>query len=174
MARVQRDDTNAFSVLYDRFSRRAYAVAMASGHDRSRAEDVVQEAFISVWRNRSAYLPDRGAVSAWLLTNVRHRAIDAFRKQDRHDRRSTFGEADEERVAASGDLERDVAERAQAAQLRGLMMKLPDAQREALALAYFGELSVSEISRQLELPLGTVKGRIRHGLHRLRGEVGAL
>ena len=171
MARVQRDDQEAFGILYDRLSRRAYAVALGSGHDRARADDVVQEAFASIWRSRAGYRPDRGTVSAWMVSTVRHRAIDALRANGRHDRRRSSDEGVEERFEASGDVAQDVVERQQAAQLRTLMVRLPDAQREVLTLAYFGELSATEISRELELPLGTVKGRIRLGLQRLRDEM---
>lgn len=168
MARVQADDADAFRFLFDRFATMAYRVAYSIVRDGGRGEDVVQEAFLSAWRTRGAYCAERGSVGAWLMGIVRHRALDSVRRNARHDDRR----ADEERITeggeAPGGIEDAVAEREQAIHLRGVLARLPVAQREVIALAYFGELSSSEIASELALPLGTVKGRMRLGLEKLR------
>ena len=171
MRRVQNDDADAFAALYDRLFVRAYRIAIGIAHDRTRAQDSVQDAFLSVWRSRAAYQPQRGPVAAWVMGTVRNRAIDSLRRNGRHDEKRASGEHIDEQLQAPGDLEQRVAERDQAARLRGLLDKLPDAQREVIALAYFGEMSTSEIARELTLPLGTVKGRMRLGLNALRSRV---
>lgn len=171
IARVQADDANAFEDLFDRFAPKAYGLALMLARDPARAEDVIQDAFMAIWRTRATYRADRGAVSVWIMSIVHNRAIDALRRDARHDRRR----ADEDRVAEGLNLARDtddrVAEREDAAYLRELLARLPDAQREVIALAYFGELSSSEIAHELSLPLGTIKGRMRLGLEKLRGDM---
>jgi len=171
MRRVQNDDADAFAALYDRLFVRAYRIAIGIAHDRTRAQDSVQDAFLSVWRSRAAYQPERGSVVGWVMGTVRYRAIDSLRRNRRHDDQRASGEHIDEQLHAPGDLERGVAERDEAARLREVLDKLPDAQREVIALAYFGELSTSEIARELTLPLGTVKGRMRLGLNALRSLV---
>lgn len=171
MERVQADDADAFAVLFDRLGARAYRVAFVLAHERTRAEDIVQEAFLSVWRNRAAYDPQRGAVGAWTTGIVRNRAIDSARRNGRHDRRRADEEGLDTGRQAPGGVEVTVGERDEAARLRGVLARLPEAQRDVIALAYFGELSTTEIASELSLPLGTVKGRIRLGLEKLRAEV---
>jgi RNA polymerase sigma-70 factor, ECF subfamily len=167
--RVQGDDREAFDVLYERFARRAHGVAGALLHDRSRAEDVVQEAFLAVWRHRATYAPGRGSVAAWVLGIVRHRSIDALRSQGRHDRHLTRDADPLEHAAAGGpDVEAAAAERDDAARLRRLLAALPPEQRDVIVLAYFGQLSSTEIAAQVGAPVGTIKGRMRLGLEKLR------
>ncbi len=168
MLRVQDDDARAFDVLYDRFARRAYRVALSIAHSDTRAEDIVQEGFLSVWRSRASYAPERGSPAAWILGTIRNRGVDSLRRNGRHDSRHASGDDLDERFRAPGDLEHSIAERDQAMRLRILLSTLPDEQRDVIALAYFGELSTSEIALELSIPLGTVKGRMRLGLNRLR------
>ena len=168
MLRVQAGDSDAFGALYDRLGTRAYRLAYSIARDDSRAEDIVQEAFMSVWRSRARYQPEAGSVVGWVLGTVRHRAIDAVRVHGRHDSRRADDEQLDETVPAPGSLEDTAVERDQAAQLRDTLARLPAAQRDVIALAYFGELSASEIADELSLPLGTVKGRMRLGLTKLR------
>ena len=170
MRRVQADDPDAFAMLYDRFAARAYGVAFSVGRDDARAEDVVQDAFLSVWTARQRYRPERGTVVAWILGTVRNRAIDSLRRNRRHDDRRAGLDMIEERVPAPGNVEEEAGERDQAAQLRSTLARLPAAQRDVITLAYFGELSTIEIAEELALPLGTVKGRMRLGLHKLRAD----
>ena len=169
MRQVQADDPAAFGVLYDRFSARAYRVATGIAQDRSHADDMVQEAFVSLWRRRARYDPALGTVSGWVMATVRNRAIDVLRAQRRHDaRRDGTDETFDERLTEADAVEERVAERDGAARLRTTLGALPAAQREVIALAYFGELSATEISDRLSLPVGTVKGRMRLGLDKLR------
>jgi RNA polymerase sigma-70 factor (ECF subfamily) len=170
MERVQADEPEAFGALYDRFGARAFRVAGTTVRDSARAEDIVQEAFLSVWRSRARYQPAYGSVGGWIMGIVRNRAIDAHRSNSRHDRRRASDEDLEERLAATDDLEAVAGERDDAAQLRETLARLPEAQREVIAFAYFGELSASEIARELGIPLGTVKGRMRLGLEKLRAD----
>jgi RNA polymerase sigma-70 factor (ECF subfamily) len=166
MRRVQAGNAEAFGVLYDRFAAPARRLARALVCD-THADDIVQEAFISVWRNSAAFHPDLGTVPAWVMGTVRNRAIDALRRQAKHDKRRADANG-LERLHAPGNVENETTERDQAARLRRTLASLPDAQRDVITLAYFGELSTSEIAQELSLPLGTVKGRMRLGLDKLR------
>ena len=168
MRRVQADDAQAFGALYDRIAGRAYRLAHSIVRDGSRAQDIVQEAFLASWRSRASYVPQRGSVASWIMGTVHNRAIDAHRQDGRHDSRRGTSDDLAERLRAPGDLEHSIAERDQATLLRSLLATLPEPQRDVIALAYFGELSTSEIARELSIPLGTVKGRMRLGLDRLR------
>ncbi len=168
MLRVQADDRDAFVALFDRFGGRAYRVAYTIARNDTRAEDIVQEAFLSIWRNRARYVPQRGSVIAWVIGIVRNRALDSARRNGRHDTRRADDGQIHERLQAPGSLEQSAAEREEAAQLRGVLAQLPAAQREVIVLAYFGELSAPEIAGELSIPLGTVKGRMRLGLDKLR------
>jgi RNA polymerase sigma-70 factor (ECF subfamily) len=169
MRQVQADDPLAFGLLYDRFSARAYRLASGMAQNRGHAEDMVQEAFVSLWRNRARYDPGRGSVTGWVMTAVRHRAIDVLRAQRRHDaHRARTDQTADEPATAGGAVEDRVIEREGAARLRSALGALPAAQREVITLAYFGELSATEIADRLSLPVGTVKGRMRLGLTKLR------
>ena len=148
MHRVQPDDARAFEALYDRFAGRAYGFALSITRDDARAQDAAQDAFISVWRSRSKYAPERGPVDTWIMGTVRNRSIDALRRDRRHETRRAMGEGLED-VHAPGDLERAIVERDQAMRLRAQLVNLPDTQRDVITLAYFGELSTSEIAREL-------------------------
>lgn len=170
MRRVQGDDSDAFGALYDRFADRVYSVVRRIARDQGRAEDVHQETFISVWRGRAKFDRGKGTVSSWILATARHRAIDSFRGHRRHDERHVDDPWIEEHAPAPGDLTDRVAERDQAARLRAALARLPEAQREVIALAYFGELSVVEIADRMSIPLGTAKGRMRLGLEKLHRE----
>ena len=172
MSRVQADVPEAFGALYDRFGAQALGLASASTRDATRAEDIVQDAFLTVWRKRAQYRADRGSVGGWIMGVVRNRAIDAHRRQARHDtRRAEEHRADDQRTGAWQErrtVEDSVGEREEASRLRSVLARLPASQRDVITLAYFGELSASEISTHMALPLGTVKGRMRLGLDKLR------
>jgi len=169
MARVSVGDVEAFGEIYDRFCARAFRVARSVCRNEGRAEDAVQEAFFSIWNSRSTYKPERGALATWLLTVVRYRAIDIERRNTAH---ATHRAGDEmiDALPGPGDVANDTIARSEAADLRSLLDQLPDAQREVITLAFYGQLSHSEIARQLGLPDGTVKGRMRLGLQKLQGE----
>ncbi|MCW2994519.1 MAG: polymerase sigma factor [Conexibacter sp.] len=168
MARIQGGDPDAFSVLYDRFGDRAYRVAYGITHEATRAEDVVQDAFLSVWRNRARFRAERGSAQAWILGVVRNRAIDTLRRHRRHDHHRADVEELDDHGPCAQSVEHMVLQRDQAAGLRGVVALLPVSQREVIALAYYGQLTVAEIAGELALPLGTVKGRMRLGLGTLR------
>ena len=167
MARVKAGSVDAFEELYDRYCDRAYRVAWSVCRNQSRAEDAVQEAFLSIWKSPAAYLSQRGTVAAWLLTSVRYRAIDLARRNSKHADRRT-GEQTLDSHPARGDIAEQTATRDEAHRLRALLTQLPDAQREVITLAYYGQLTHTEIATALDLPAGTVKGRMRLGLQKLR------
>jgi RNA polymerase sigma-70 factor, ECF subfamily len=170
MAQVQAGSIDAFGEIYDRYFARAHRVAWSICHDKDCAEDSVQEAFLSVWNGRANYTRDRGSLAAWLLTAVRYRAIDVARRHHKHDGRRA-GEHTLDTHPASGDIAEQAIARDEAHRLRHLLAQLPDAQREVITLAYFGELSHTEIATALDLAPGTVKGRMRLGLGKLRAGI---
>jgi RNA polymerase sigma-70 factor (ECF subfamily) len=169
MAHVKAGSAVAFGVLYDRYCDRAYRIAWSVCRDEGRAEDAVQETFISIWKTRRTY-EDHGKVASWVLTVARHRAIDIARR----DTLQAAHRTSDERLQVVHD-PRGVAEqvlaRAEAHDLLHLLARLPTFQREVIALAYYAQLTHSEIAAQLDLPLGTVKGRMRLGLNRLRADI---
>ena len=168
--RIATGDDEAFAELYDRFGARAHRVALAVSRDDGRAEDAVQEAFISVWRSPGLYRSARGTVASWVLTVVRNRAIDLSRRTGTH----RDPRADADLLATSSTAEDVAAEaiaNADAPRLRALLAQLPDAQQEVIVLAFYGQLTHTAIARHLDLPAGTVKGRLRLGLRKLRAEI---
>jgi RNA polymerase sigma-70 factor (ECF subfamily) len=170
MTRIESGNVDAFDELYDRYSARAYRVAWCVCHEDGGAEDAVQETFVSIWRGPTGYQSARGTVAAWLLTTVRYRAIDIDRRNHRHvDRRAGEGMLDAHPVP--GDLATEVVSRESAYRLRALLTRLPDAQREVITLAFYGQLTHAEIATELQLPAGTVKGRMRLGLHKLHAGI---
>ena len=169
MASVRDGSTAAFEVLYYRYCQRAYRIARSVCRDDGRAQEAVQEAFVAVWKSRANY-EDRGNVAAWILTLVRHRAIDVARRNDPHVARHA-GEDLLHGLSAGDRVADQAADRAQARDLISVLALLPDAQREVITLAFYGQLTHLEIAAHLELPLGTVKGRMRLGMQRLRGDI---
>jgi RNA polymerase sigma-70 factor, ECF subfamily len=169
-SRIQAGDDRALRELYDRRGAQAHRVALSVCRDREWAEEAVQEAFLSVWRARDTYRSDRGTVGAWVMTIVRYRAIDVMRRNERHSSRRADAESLHGRPA-DDDVSADVIGAAEADRLRSLLAQLPDAQQEVIGLAYFGQLSHTEIARRLQLPPGTVKGRLRLGMQKLRHEL---
>jgi RNA polymerase sigma-70 factor, ECF subfamily len=171
MKQIESGDADAFGELYDRYGNRAYRIARSVCRDHGRAEDAVQEAFVSVWRSRSPYVPQRGTVATWLLTGVRYRAIDIIRRDANHARHRAGEDALALRQAPGESVVDGVVSRADDTDLHGLLQRLPDAQRKVILLAYYGELTHREIAAELGLPAGTVKGRMRLGLQKLRADL---
>ena len=170
MAQVSDGSVDAFEQLYDRYRDRAYRIALSVCRDERNAQDAVQDAFLSVWKGRASYDAQRGTVAAWVLTLVRYRAIDLERRTTNHSSRR----ANQDRldgIPAPDDASDQAIKSAEAEQLRASLARLPDAQQEVIALAYYGELSHTEIAIQLGLPAGTVKGRMRLGLDKLRAGI---
>lgn len=168
LARLIDRDTNAFATLYDRHNRMAFGLAYRMLGDASAAEDVVQEAFLSVWRQANTFRAGRSAVRTWLLSIVHHRAIDRLRRTDSHVLTEADLETPPERADERVDVEAEVGALLEAQQIRAALGALPPDQRRAIELAYFGGHSHSEIARMLGIPTGTVKGRLRIGLQKMR------
>jgi RNA polymerase sigma-70 factor (ECF subfamily) len=159
-------DEQALSELYDRYQAAMYGLAMRITNDAALAQDAVQEAFVGVWRNAARYSDSRASVRTWILSITHHRSIDIVRR-----RRPVAGlpETDEAHEALiSPDVWPEVARAADARAVRAAMDALPDAQRAAIELAYFGGLTQTEIAQRVDVPLGTVKSRVRLGLVALR------
>ncbi|HEX6781915.1 MAG TPA: sigma-70 family RNA polymerase sigma factor [Solirubrobacterales bacterium] len=172
MPLVGLEDPEAFEVLYDRHGGAAYSLAYRIVGDRAAAEEVTQEAFISVWRSGARFDAARGSVRSWLLSVVRNRAIDFLRSRAGKAPKLTFDDdAVLEARPAEERTEEEALQRETAAELRGALGKLPGEQSKVIELAYFGGFSHSEIARILGLPMGTVKGRMRLGLEKIRGEL---
>jgi RNA polymerase sigma-70 factor, ECF subfamily len=160
---------DAFEELYERYHVRAYRLARSVCRDDGRAEEAVQEAFVSIWRKPATYQRARGTVASWLLSVVHHRAVDVARSNTRHtSRRADDGIVELPRVSGLAD---HVVDRDDATRLSDQLQRLPGAQREVIALAFFGQLTHAEIAVQLDLPPGTIKGRMRLGLQKLRVDI---
>jgi RNA polymerase sigma-70 factor (ECF subfamily) len=169
MPLMARKDAAAFEVYYDRHGGAAYSLAHRIVGDPQAAEDVTQEAFLSIWRSRARYDPTRGSVRAWTLGIVRNRAIDALRREGgRAPKLDLDDEAALEQKAAPERTEAEALRRETARQVRGALGALPTEQSQVIELAYFGGFTHSEIAKMLEMPLGTVKGRMRLGLEKIR------
>jgi RNA polymerase sigma-70 factor (ECF subfamily) len=165
-------DPDAFEVFYDRHGGVAYSLAYRIVGERGAAEDVTQEAFISIWRSGARYDAARGSVRTWMLGIVRNRAIDALRSKAGKAPKLDFDDDSilEHRPAAE-QTESEALERETAEEVRGALDELPGEQAKVIQLAYFGGFSHSEIAGMLGVPLGTVKGRMRLGLEKIRGEL---
>ena len=171
MQLVQQGDPRAFELLYDRHGGAAFSLAYRMTGNRTAAEDVSQEAFLSIWRSRVRYQPERGSVRNWVLGIVHNRAIDALRRNLVHERRRSAVEDLEERQEAPELTEVEVARRDEARHVRSALESLPEEQRRTIELAYFGGFSHSQIAEMLEMPIGTVKGRMRLGLEKMRQQL---
>jgi RNA polymerase sigma-70 factor, ECF subfamily len=164
-------DAAAFGLIYDRHAAAAYSVARRMLRARGAAEDVVQESFLTLWRTDS-YCADKGSLRSFLLAIVRNRAIDVLRKNRRRaDERSDESTVANLQAADRTDVEAEQHDTERL--LRSALGELPEAQRRALELAFFGGLTHTEIAIRLDEPVGTIKGRIRLGLEKLRGEINA-
>ena len=171
MQLVQQGDPRAFELLYDRHGGASFSLAYRMVGKQAAAEDVVQEAFLSIWRSRLRYDKTRGSVRTWVLGIVHNRAVDGLRRSMVHERRRETLDGVEERHEARERTDVEVARREEARSVRGALNTLPDEQRRTIELAYFGGYTQSEIATLLEEPLGTVKGRMRLGLDKMRREL---
>ena len=165
---VQQGNPRAFELLYDRHGGAAFSLAYRMMGNRVAAEDVAQEAFLSIWRSRLRYQPERGSVRTWVLGIVHNRGIDALRRSFVHDRRRVEVEGIEEKHEAPELTDVEAARRDEARSVRSALDALPEDQSRVIELAYFGGFSHSQIAQMLEMPIGTVKGRMRLGLDKLR------
>lgn len=170
VAMISTGSREAFEALYHRHVQHANAYARRLLRNPDRAHEVVQDAFIGVWRRCDSYHPERGAVGTWLMAIVHHRAIDTIRR-DQHIAPLLHNPDEMPEQAADGCLMETTLDHETSVELRDHLIRLPERQRHILALAYFGQLSQSEIAAHLNVPLGTVKGAIRCALKRLRTQM---
>ncbi len=170
----QSRDSHAFATLYDRHGRVAYSLAYRMMGERQAAEDLAQDAFLKLWRAAGSYRAERGSVRTWLLGIVHNRGIDALRRNLVHERRRVSAEGIEERHEARELTDVEAARRIEARTVRSALETLPNEQLRVVELAYFGGFTHTEIADLLELPVGTVKGRMRLGLGKLRLELGGI
>ena len=160
-------DAGAFAALYDRHSRAVYSLSYRMAGEKQAAEDLAQDAFLKAWRSAGTYRPHRGSVKTWLLSIVHNRGVDGLRSSASRRRTREEAEAEAPRSHPSeafseawGNHRRD--------RLREALRDIPHEQREAVTLVHFSGLTQTEVSERLRLPLGTVKGRVRLGLRKLR------
>jgi RNA polymerase sigma-70 factor (ECF subfamily) len=176
LARVAGGDPDALSELYERYRTVTYSVALRITTDPSAAEDVVQEAFLGVWRNAGRYASARGSVRTWILAIVHHRAIDSLRRR-RPISELPESDAPPPSTLVLPDIWPEVAGRLDRDAISAALATLSPIQREALELAYYGGLTQQEIAARTGAPLGTVKSRVRLGLLAMRaaltGEIAA-
>jgi RNA polymerase sigma factor (sigma-70 family) len=168
VALTARAEQSALAELYDRYGRPAYGLALRVLRDESLAEDAVQDAFLTVWNSAQRFVPERGKASTWILTLVHRRAVDVVRREQR--RRADSLDAAQE--PAAGEVDEEAWLRLQRERVQAALRRLPDPQREALELAYYGGFTQSELADRLGQPIGTIKSRMFNGLARLRELLG--
>jgi RNA polymerase sigma-70 factor, ECF subfamily len=171
MQLVAGGDGNAFGVLYERHANVAFSLAFRMCGKQANAEEVVQEAFLSMWRGGARYDRTRGSVRTWVLGIVHNRAVDALRRGTVHDRGRVSDEGIEERVQAPDRTDQEVDRRDEAREIRAALEGLPSEQSHVIELAYYGGFTHSEIATMLDIPIGTIKGRMRLGLDKLRTQL---
>jgi RNA polymerase sigma-70 factor (ECF subfamily) len=173
MRRVQADDAHAFRLLYDRHAPAALGAALGITRSPRVAEEAVQEAFLTLWRAREGYEPARGSVGGWLLSIVRSRSLDALRRSMRRDRPwEPLCEHDRADTQVEG-LDELAMRREDRRLVLTAIAQLPREQATVLSLAYYAELTHAEIAAHLDVPLGTVKGRVRLAMRRLSAQLTA-
>ncbi|MEA2314314.1 MAG: hypothetical protein QOI03_1006 [Solirubrobacteraceae bacterium] len=170
MQDVQDGERVALGVLYDRLASRAYRTAFSVCRDRECAQEAVQDAFVSMWSSRATYQSARGSVSGWAMSIVRHRALYLAQRRTVRAAREE-GASQLERQPGQDDVPGEYATRAGREQLETLLGRLPTAQSDVIRLGFFDGLTHEQIARRLDLPRGTVKGRMRLGLTKLRSEL---
>lgn len=170
--RLAQGDRQAFAELYDRYGTPAYSLARRICVDPGLAEDVVQEAFLALWRHPARFDPARGSFGTWLMTLVHHRAVDAVRKENTQRRRSVPLTDDVSPSVESSDHEALAS--VVSAEVRAALHTLPEEQRQVMALAYLGGYTQAEVAKLTGVPLGTVKSRTFAAIRRLRATLGNL
>jgi RNA polymerase sigma-70 factor, ECF subfamily len=168
---IAEGDVGAFEVIYDRYRAQAFGLALKVTRRRGVAEEVTQDAFLNLWRGAHRFDPSRGRLETWLLSVVRYRALDALRRGARHERNAWLDDSLVERLESRERTDERVQDREQAGHARRLIDELPADQREVIELAYFGGFTQSEIATKMGVPIGTVKGRSRLALEKLRAAV---
>jgi len=171
MELVAVSDADAFEVVLERHADAAFSLAYRMCGSRAAAEDVAQEAFLALWRSGGRYDRARGSVRTWTLGIVRNRAIDMLRRTSVHERRRASDEGVEHTLEAPERTDAQAIDNAASHEIRTALGELPSEQRRVIELAYFGGFTQVEIASMLDTPVGTVKGRMRLGLHKLRGHL---
>jgi len=171
MALVAGSDADAYEVVLERHADAAFSLAYRICGRRTLAEDIVQDALLAVWRSGSRYDRTRGSVRTWTLGIVHNRAVDALRRSGVHERRRASDEGIEETVEADQRTDAQAIENSTSLEIRGAIDELPNEQRRVIELAYFGGFTHAEIASMLDAPIGTVKGRMRLGLNKLRDQL---
>jgi RNA polymerase sigma-70 factor, ECF subfamily len=171
IADLGRGDAAALGLLYDRYRRLAMAVAYRILDDATAAEDCLQDAFLQVWRNHGSFHPERGSVKSWLLTIVRNAAIDRHRGREGRARQDRPIDEVDYLLGENDDPFAQAAASMQAEQIQAAIRELPEEQRDAITLAFFHGLTHQEIAERMGVPLGTVKGRMRLGLKKMRQQL---
>jgi RNA polymerase sigma-70 factor (ECF subfamily) len=171
MQLVREGDSAAFAVVYERHATAAFSLAFRMCGKRAPAEDVVQEAFLSLWRSGARYDGTRGSVRTWVLGIVHNRAIDALRRGVVQERGRVSDEGIDEQLEATERTEQEVGRRDEAREIRAALVGLPPEQSRVIELAYYGGFSHSEIATMLDTPVGTIKGRMRLGLQKMRSQL---
>lgn len=169
IASIRERDVHALETLYERHRVLAYSLALRTLGNPGDAEDVVQEAFLNVWRSAGTYRPDRSSPRSWLMTVVHHRAIDKLRSRQSRPQAAALEES--MNVPDGSDVWREVSERLTGEDVRQALDGLPAEQRETIELAYFRGYTHTQIAHLMDVPLGTVKGRMRIGLHKLKSSL---
>jgi RNA polymerase sigma-70 factor (ECF subfamily) len=169
VALAARSEQSALAELYDRYGRPAYGLAIRIVRDEALAEDAVQEGFLALWRTAARFVPERGKASTWILTLVHRRAVDLVRREARRRTDTLEGAAE---TSSTTDVDEEAWLRLQRERVQEALRQLPDQQREALELAYYGGFTQSELAERLGQPLGTIKSRMFMGLARLRELLG--
>lgn len=164
---MQAGSRDAVAAVYDRHGAVAYGLAYRITGDAQLAEDAVQDAFVSMWRQCARFDPERGRLRSWLLTIVHHRAIDAVRRRSGRAERA-LPDGPDEFIARYGDPEGETEAAMDAQAVREAVQRVPEEQRRTIELAYFGGLTHTEIARVMDVPAGTVKSRLRIGLAKMR------
>jgi RNA polymerase sigma-70 factor (ECF subfamily) len=172
MELVDGGEMRAFEVIFDRHASAAYSLAFRMCGRRALAEDIVQEAFLSLWRSGTSYDRARGSVRSWVLSAVHNRAVDQLRRAGAKAGRDVHDDGIAERLPARETTDAEVQRRDEATRVRGALGELPPDQRQVIELAYFGGLTHVQIAEMLDLPPGTVKGRMRLGLTKMRSALG--
>jgi RNA polymerase sigma-70 factor (ECF subfamily) len=173
MPLVERKDPRAFEIVYDRHGGAAFSLAYRMVGNRSAAEDITQEAFLSLWRSGARYDRARGSVRTWLLGIVRNRAIDLLRREVMQAPAISFDDeiSADKRPSSPAETDVEALRREAAREVRGVLSELPGDQMRVIELAYFGGLTHSQIADMLGMPLGTVKGRMRLGMEKIRARL---
>jgi RNA polymerase sigma-70 factor (ECF subfamily) len=167
VALAARSDESALAELYDRYGRIAWSLALRVLRDEALAEDAVQDAFLTLWRTAVRFVPERSSARTWILTLVHRRAVDLVRREERR-RADPLPESVE---AGSGGADDDAWLRLERGRVQEALRRIPDREREALELAYYGGFTQSELAQRLGEPLGTIKSRMFTGLARLREQL---